>query len=357
MKTKLFFIITFLSFSLLSAQSVGDTFVIEGLTYKITELGTSNTVEVSNDGTVSGSVTIPSTVVDGVTYDVTAIGKSAFQANVNITEVILPSSVTHIKESAFHGCTILASANLENLVQIDKRGFRECQVLVPTDTNLANLTTTGPSAFDRCNGFKSLNLPVLTSVSDYSFVKCTNMTYVTLSPSLTDIPLGMFDENTSLESITIPSKVTTIGKWAFRNAGFKTVTSLNPTPPTVDANAFLSSGYTTIPLLVPSGAETAYGSAAVWEDFASLDVLSVSNVKQNLNFNVYPNPVNDVIFIKGEDVDNANISVYDFRGKMLLSSNITEISPEVNISTLATGVYFLKIKTQTGEFTKKIVKK
>lgn len=357
MKTKLFFIITFLSFTLVGAQAVDDVYTIGDLKYKITATGGPYTVKVSNDLGVTGNVTIPSSVdIEGVPYDVTAIGLKAFFQNALLTGLVLPSSVTLIEESAFQECTGLLSANLENLVQIDKRGFRQCESLVPTDTNFANLTTTGPSAFDRCNGFTTISLPVLTNQSSYTFVTCSNISSVTLSSSLTEIPLGMFDQNTSLSSITIPSGVTTIGKWAFRNTGLTSVTSLNLTPPTANAEAFISSNYTTIPLSVPSGAEAAYSAAAVWEDFASVAVLNVGNVEKDLDFSVYPNPVNDVVFVKGEALSDAVVSVYDFSGKVLLSANTTGIVSEINVSSLATGVYLLKIKTQTAEFTKKIVK-
>lgn len=347
----------FLSFSLLNAQAVGD--VIKGgiVNFKITAIGTTNEVEVSNDLDIGGVVTIPAQVVDGgVTYDVTAIGKSAFLKGV-LTGLVLPSSVTHIKESAFQECTALASANLEHLVQIDKRGFRQCVALVPTNTTFASLTTTGPSPFDRCNAFTTINIPVLTNVDNFLFTQCAGLTSVTLSPSLTSISTGMFDRTVALTTVTIPSGVTSVGDNAFRGCtALTTINSLNTTPPTVSANAFDLVDLSVISLIVPSASQSLYDAAAIWEDFPDPSSLSVDSIEQGLDYNIDVNSADDILTIESENIDNAVVSIYDISGKAVLNYNITEGSSAVSISSLTTGVYIIRIKTETAEFAKKFVK-
>ena len=75
------------------------------------------------------------------------------------------------------------------------------------------------------------------------------------------------------------------------------------------------------------------------------------------NIAVYPNPANDnitidiVSFTKGEI-----ISVYDIQGQLLLQQPMQQAKTNINISTLAKGVYFIKVKTANGMEVKKIVK-
>lgn len=358
MKTKLSLIMAFLSFSLLNAQAVGDVITGGIVNFKITAIGTTNEVEVSNDLDIGGTVEIPAQVEDGgVTYDVTAIGQSAFLKNTNITELILPSSVTHVKESGFQECTALASANLEHLVQIDKRGFRQCVALVPTNTTFASLTTTGPSPFDRCNAFTTINIPVLTNVDNFLFTQCEGLTSVTLSPSLTSISTGMFDRTIALTSVTIPSGVTSVEANAFRGCtALTTINSLNTTPPTVSASAFTNVDLSVIALIVPSASQSLYDNASIWEDFPDPSSLSVDNIEQDLDYNIYTNSANDILTIKSENIDNAIVTIYDISGKAVLTYNITRQSSEVSISSLTAGVYIIRIKTETAEFAKKFVK-
>ena len=75
------------------------------------------------------------------------------------------------------------------------------------------------------------------------------------------------------------------------------------------------------------------------------------------NIAVYPNPPNDNITIdivsltKGE-----SISIYDIQGQLILQQPLQHAKTNINISTLAKGVYFVKVKTENGMEVKKIVK-
>ena len=55
----------------------------------------------------------------------------------------------------------------------------------------------------------------VTSIGDYVFSDCTNMTSITLPNSITSIGYGAFMRCSSLTSITIPNSVTSIGEDAF----------------------------------------------------------------------------------------------------------------------------------------------
>jgi uncharacterized coiled-coil DUF342 family protein len=76
--------------------------------------------------------------------------------------------------------------------------------------------------------------------------------------------------------------------------------------------------------------------------------------------NVYPNPTNGqirIVFENTSDSKNRNIEIYDMLGKrVLLLSPATSPEIDIDISHLPAEIYFLKIQTDKGVITKKIIK-
>jgi hypothetical protein len=68
---------------------------------------------------------------------------------------------------------------------------------------------------------------------------------------------------------------------------------------------------------------------------------------------IYPNPIKDEFKIKNYVLNIENVEIYNINGKMILSST----KPTINISHFLAGVYFVKIRTDKGVLTKKIIKK
>ena len=66
------------------------------------------------------------------------------------------------------------------------------------------------------------------------------------------------------------------------------------------------------------------------------------------NLSIYPNPVIDVLTIEG---NYTSVDVLDILGNLVLSSKATK---NINVSSLADGVYMLNIKTENGIASKKI---
>ena len=98
----------------------------------------------------SSHSTIPDTI--------TAIGKSAFGENKELTEINIPSSVTEIGDSAFSGCTGLASVTFsDTAVEIGYCAFASCTAL--TEITLPDYSTIGGSAFSGCTGLKRAVIP------------------------------------------------------------------------------------------------------------------------------------------------------------------------------------------------------
>ena len=82
-------------------------------------------------------------------------------------------------------------------------------------------------------------------------------------------------------------------------------------------------------------------------------VLSTSEVAI-AKIQVYPNPVSDRIFIKSEGpVDS--VKMYNILGKEISVNRFDNLT--VDVSSLSSGLYLLKLKSSTSEQTFKIVKK
>jgi len=79
-------------------------------------------------------------------------------------------------------------------------------------------------------------------------------------------------------------------------------------------------------------------------------VLNVEDVDET-DFTVYPNPVSEYISIDSK-IEIDKIELFDLLGKQVISTNQTL---EINVSHLPVGVYLLRIISESGKITKKII--
>lgn len=80
-----------------------------------------------------------------------------------------------------------------------------------------------------------------------------------------------------------------------------------------------------------------------------------SNVIQKTELNFYPNPVSDgKIYITSATTSNKEVEIFDVLGKSVLKATVVK---ELNISSLAPGVYLIKIKDGDNSVTRKLVVK
>ena len=89
-------------------------------------------------------------------------------------------------------------------------------------------------------------------------------------------------------------------------------------------------------------------SCVVFFTAASID-------ETNINFNIYPNPVNDKLYIVTEE-EVKEVVVYDVFGRRQQLSAISGQSSVIDVSDLKSGIYFVKINTEKGNIVKRIIK-
>lgn len=109
---------------------------------------------------------------------------------------------------------------------------------------------------------------------------------------------------------------------------------------------------------VTNGGPSGNNSDIIGIDTFSVDrALSTSDFFAK-NFSVYPNPSNGLVNVSSKgDASIQNLQVTDLNGRVVKTLNANGVSEtQVNISDLTTGVYFLKVQTEQGTGSTKIVK-
>ncbi len=104
---------------------------------------------------------------------------------------------------------------------------------------------------------------------------------------------------------------------------------------------------------------TGANASAIWEvDNVKLTASVPENVVtlDNNKFLIFPNPATDeYINIKSTDYNNFSITLFDIAGHKIIENNIDNYNGEINITTLQSGIYILKITTDDNIFLQKII--
>ncbi|WP_104734914.1 T9SS type A sorting domain-containing protein [Hanstruepera ponticola] len=93
------------------------------------------------------------------------------------------------------------------------------------------------------------------------------------------------------------------------------------------------------------------------DDFVVRGTLSTQEFDTNA-FSIYPNPSSNVFNIKVVNTNAFSFDVYDVSGKLIVSQQNIDATSGVyplNLSTYASGVYFLQLKTAEATVTKKLI--
>ena len=290
---QLFTLLTFslLCFGTISAQSVGDEFVENGIKYEITKIDPMEVaVRRNRDNKYSGDFTIPQTVTsNGNTYTVTAINYFAFDSCDELTSVTIPSSITTIGGNAFYYCSSLTSITIPSSVTlIEKGAFMFCSGLetISVDAKNTKYYSSGNCIVDKetnelilgcknsvipssvvsiyCKAFLGYNLSEIINIEEgnikfYTSGNCiiekeTNTLVLGCKNSV--IPDGVeiignsaFQGCSELTAINIPESVTDIEGAAFCGCSGLTSITLPKGIKTIGEVAFLDSGIEKIFLL------------------------------------------------------------------------------------------------------------
>jgi hypothetical protein len=130
---------------------------------------------------------------------------------------------------------------------------------------------------------------------------------------------------------------------------------------TVALTATANSGYSFINwtesgLQVSDLASYKFASAENRTLVANFELLtSIFFNKSNLTIKIFPNPVINELTINNID-ENSIISIYDLNGQLLINKTAKSITEKIDVSSLASGIYFIKIINENTINTSKLIK-
>ncbi len=65
-----------------------------------------------------------------------------------------------------------------------------------------------------------------------------------------------------------------------------------------------------------------------------------------MNINVYPNPAEGFVNVKAEGLKN--VELIDMMGRVISRNESSETVTTVDLSSLTSGIYFLRVTTESG---------
>ncbi len=191
----------------------------DGLSYNLLRVDDEYVYEVAGKGIATETDIVIPSFYDG--KRVTSIGSHAFdevETSYALTSIVIPDSVTDVRDYAFNHCGSLTSIVIPNTV-----------------------ISIGRSAFDTCSGLAEVTFAEnsqLSAIGENAFYNCKNLTSISIPSKVTAIAANLFDDCEKLTSVSIPNGITAIGNYAFRNCGDLTDIIIPKTVVTIGANAF-----------------------------------------------------------------------------------------------------------------------
>ncbi|WP_170233959.1 T9SS type A sorting domain-containing protein [Bizionia myxarmorum] len=96
------------------------------------------------------------------------------------------------------------------------------------------------------------------------------------------------------------------------------------------------------------------GGLSIYETEGECPTLSVEKENSTV-FSIYPNPAKGYVNVSSNLEATTNLGVYDITGKLVLTNTISFGNNKLNIASLSSGIYLMRVSTSTKTITKKLI--
>ena len=275
------------------------------------------TLNVSNG--LSGKVVAPAYVND---CPVVALGVNTFANNADITDIVLPTTVTSIGNASFQNCSGLVSlTGTANVTTIGNYAFAGCKLLQATP-EFASVTAVGSYAFQDCAGILATHFSAkLAIVGDYAFSGCASLLTLPECTGIQTLGSHAFENCVSLTELPKLNALTKIGDSTF--SGCKVLAALPEMTAveTIGNNAFY--GCNSLSTITINSNVTSIGEAAFGNCFKLTEVTLPFTEGHTFYY-----------FFGGSNADSTAVSVTDN------ASHVYYVSPllkTVNVNSATDG--------------------
>ena len=188
--------------------------------------------------------------------------------------------------------TEVTAADLSGATSIRNYGFHQCYDL-SSITLPSSLTIIGSYAFQNCSSLKSIDIPnPVTKIGASAFNGCSSLSSVTITNSTNFDGTQIFSNCNELKSIVIPNLVTKLGQGIFSNCRSLSSVTVPSSVTSIDASVF--SGCSSLTSIIFQGTLTSINgynnfqgcSSCLIFDFSSataVPTLANTNAFQNTN--------------------------------------------------------------------------
>jgi hypothetical protein len=253
----------------------------------------------------------------------------AFCACKNLLSINIPNSVTTIEGSAFAECTSLTSITNFNTTPVDIEApvFNNviqsaCTLIVPA---------TAVSAYKNADVWKEFNI-----VGGYFVTPVANNSQYGATTGD-----GLYQQGETATVTATAHENYKFVKWTKDGTEVSTDNPYN-FPVTEDVEL-----------------------VAVFEEGVGVEELGI----RNYELRVYPNPTDGQLRITNYELGITNVEIYDVMGRMVHTvetrllrqaqqpiASLQDDTTTLDISCLPSGIYFVRIQTENGTVTRKIIK-
>lgn len=222
-----------------------------------------------------------------------SIGNSAFEA-CPISTLVLPNSVTSIGQNAFCGCKGLSTIDFGDDCNIGSSAFDNCVSLKDITVN----GTIGSSAFYGCKSLRKATLGnSVISIGTNAFYNCTVLSSVDYKGSIKDwcnISFGDLESNplyyannlyiqgNKVENLEILDGISTLKPYVFAGGNFEHVL-LDNTVRTINSNAFYAAQMKTV--TIGNGVQTI--AANTFYNCTNLQKITLGNNVKDMSYNTF----------------------------------------------------------------------